>query len=259
MKNSLILLLLIPSIIFAQKPLSEKFYLFDAKMQGVSKIDSAAFLMRISKFADTLWQFDTYKALGPLTSSEQYRDADATMPSGVFTFYHPTGYIDSTGKVINGLLDGNWSYYNDSGKVLMQKTYAMGKLTKTRDFLKEEKEKTGKEKTEKDDSLEVRKFNRVEWESEYTGGLAGWKRYIEKNIRYPQRAISYQITGSIIVQFIINTEGKPTEATLFKSVEYSVDTEAKRIILASNKWKPAFQDGRRVKSYKRQPIVFNLK
>ena len=252
--SSIVLILLIQSVTtFAQKALKEQFFLFDSKMKGVSKADSAAFLLRISKLSDSLWQFDTYKALGPLTSSEQYRDEDGTLPAGVFTFYHPTGYVDSTGMVINGRLNGDWNFCNDTGKVIKQKTYAMGRLIKTRDLLQEEKEKKDTK-----DSAETGTFKKVEWESEYVGGPEGWRRFLNKNLRYPERAINNKIAGMVTVQFVITTEGKPIDVAIFKSVEYSIDREAMRIMLATPKWKPASQDGRLVKSYKRQPIIFSL-
>jgi len=44
---SIVLILLLLSItIFAQKALKEQFFLFDSKMKGVTKADSAAFLLR---------------------------------------------------------------------------------------------------------------------------------------------------------------------------------------------------------------------
>ena len=252
--RSIVLILLIQSVTtFAQKTLKEQFFLFDSKMKGVTKVDSAAFLLHVTKLSDSLWQFDTYRTLGPLTSSEQYRDEEAKIPEGRFTFYHPSGYIDSTGMVINGRLNGDWNYCNDSGKVIRQKTYSMGKLIKTRDLLQEEKENKDKK-----DSTATSTFNKVERESEFAGGLEGWKRYLNKNLRYPDRAMNNRITGMVAIQFVITTEGKPDNITIFKSVEYSLDTEAKRIILTAPKWKPATQDGRLVKSYKRQPIFFSL-
>jgi periplasmic protein TonB len=253
MKHTILfLILLIHSVLsFAQKGLKEQFYLFDSKMKGVTKADSAGFLMRVSKLSDSLWQFDTYKTLGPLTSSEQYRDENATLAEGLFTFYHATGYVDSTGRVINGRLNGDWNFCNDTGKVIKQKTYAMGKLLKTRDLLEEEKET--KDKTDKADTSTVK---RDESESEYVGGLPGWARYLNKNLRYPDRAMNYNMAGMVVVQFVVTTEGKTTDVAIFKSVEYSLDTEAMRMIIASPKWKPASQDGKLVKSYKRQPIIF---
>ncbi len=45
---------------------------------------------------------------------------------------------------------------------------------------------------------------------------------------------------------------------LYRSVEYSIDHEALRIIFISPDWTPAVQNGRNVKTYKKQPIIFRL-
>ena len=49
------------------------------------------------------------------------------------------------------------------------------------------------------------------------------------------------------------------EFFITKSIDYSLDAESMRMINALGKWKPAFQNGRNVKSYKIQPITFRLK
>jgi len=45
---------------------------------------------------------------------------------------------------------------------------------------------------------------------------------------------------------------------ILRSVEYSLDEEAIRIIKNSPKWRSAHQDGRLVKAYRRQPLTFQV-
>src|SRR5918993_2922526 len=215
MKHSFILIILFVKLTtcFAQKAVKEQFFLFDSRMNGVSKTDSAAFLMRVANFSDTLWQFDTYNIWGPLISSEQYLDREGSKAGGRFTFYHRTGYIDSTGMVVNGRLDGDWNFCNDTGKVIKQKTYASGRLIKTRDLLQEEKQTS--------DTAVTKTFNKTEVESEFIGGVGSWQRYLNKNLRYPERAMNSNITGKVVVQFMVTTEGRTMDVAIHKSVEYS--------------------------------------
>lgn len=253
-----ILLLINSATLIAQDKNKEEFYLFDSKMNGVVKPDSAGFLMRITKLADTLWQFDTYNTYGPLTSTEQYRDRDAKNATGRFTFYHPSGYMDSTGMLTDGLLNGDWNFCNDTGVFVKQKTYAMGKLLKVRDILQEARDKKLQEEKDKKEGKVADTSKRDEKESEFPGGVGSWARYLNKNFRYPERALQSNISGRVYVQFEVDTQGKTTDITIFKSVEYSLDQEAIRIMRESPKWKPAWQDGKVVKSYKRQPIIFQF-
>jgi len=64
--------------------------------------------------------------------------------------------------------------------------------------------------------------------------------------------------GDVRLKFIVETDGSITETEIDRSVEYSLDEEALRIINQSQKWIPASKDGRKVRSYKRQPINFRL-
>jgi len=101
-------------------------------------------------------------------------------------------------------------------------------------------------------------FTKVEIESEFPGGAKGWMRYLTENFTYPKAAVRKRIQGTVIVQFIVDKEGRVTEAEVIQSVHPLLDKEALRLIQESPKWKPAIQDGRKVKSYKKQPVVFQL-
>ncbi len=100
-------------------------------------------------------------------------------------------------------------------------------------------------------------FTKVEIESEYPGGPAAWQRYLNRNLRYPQDAIDNEIQGTVVVQFIVDKEGVVSEVQAISGPKELQD-EAVRVIKKSGKWTPAVQNGRQVKSYKKQPIVFRL-
>jgi protein TonB len=100
-------------------------------------------------------------------------------------------------------------------------------------------------------------FTKVEIESEYPGGASAWQRYLNRNLRYPQEAIDNEIQGAIVVQFIVDKEGLVSEVEVVSGPQ-ELRAEAIRVIKKSGKWTPAIQNGRQVKSYKKQPIVFRL-
>jgi protein TonB len=100
-------------------------------------------------------------------------------------------------------------------------------------------------------------FTKVEIESTYPGGAAAWQRYLNRNLRYPQDAIDNEIQGAVVVQFIVDKEGTVSEVEAISGPNELRD-EAVRVIKKSGKWTPAVQNGRQVKSYKKQPIVFRL-
>jgi protein TonB len=113
------------------------------------------------------------------------------------------------------------------------------------------------EAPKKDDEDWDKTFTKVEIESEYPGGAAAWQRYLNRNLRYPQEAIDNEVQGAVVVQFIVDREGNVSDVEAISGPQ-ELRAEAVRVIKKSGKWTPAVQNGRQVKSYKKQPIVFRL-
>ncbi|MGV3765311.1 MAG: energy transducer TonB [Chitinophagaceae bacterium] len=101
-------------------------------------------------------------------------------------------------------------------------------------------------------------FQKVEIESKYPGGPSAWARYLNRFLRYPDRAVEDGIQGTVVIQFIVDREGKVSEVTALNDPGGGLAEEAIRIIKKSGTWEPAIQNGRKVKSYKKQPITFKL-
>lgn len=115
------------------------------------------------------------------------------------------------------------------------------------------------EAPKKDDEDYDKTFTKVEIESEYPGGTAAWQRYLNKNFRYPDEAVNNEIQGTVVVQFIVDKEGNVSDVQAISGpTDGGLRDEAVRVIKKSGKWTPAVQNGRQVKSYKKQPIVFKL-
>jgi protein TonB len=100
-------------------------------------------------------------------------------------------------------------------------------------------------------------FTKVEIESEYPGGAAAWQRYLIKTLRYPQEAQDNEIQGTVVVQFIVDKAGMVSDVEAISGPK-ELREEAARVIKKSGQWTPAVQNGRQVKSYKKQPIQFRL-
>jgi protein TonB len=115
------------------------------------------------------------------------------------------------------------------------------------------------EAPKKDDEDYDKTFTKVEIESEFPGGAAAWLRYLNKNLRYPDDAVNNEIQGTVVVQFIVDKEGNVSDVQAISGPDNGgLREEAVRVIKKSGKWTPAVQNGRQVKSYKKQPIVFKL-
>ena len=98
---------------------------------------------------------------------------------------------------------------------------------------------------------------KVEIESEYPGGITAWQRFLNRNLHYPQEAVDNEIQGTVVVQFIVDKEGNVSDVEAVSGPP-ELKAEAVRVIKKSGKWTPAIQNGRKVKSYKKQPIGFRI-
>lgn len=226
-----------------KKSANEKFYLWKKDWTSTPKADSAAFMGIMKRTADTCWQLNIYNYAGPMISSEEFKDEQASVRHGEAFYYHASGYIDSTGRYLNGVPENDWNYCDDTGAIVLRKAYSGGKLIS-------EVPVSWKDSTREDS------VKHDEKESEFRGGSAGWQRYLIKHLEYPQRALNLGIKGKVVAQFVVDKEGKTNNIRLFKSVEYSIDETTIALIRDSPTWTPATMDGQVVKSYKRQPLIY---
>jgi protein TonB len=100
-------------------------------------------------------------------------------------------------------------------------------------------------------------FRKVEVESNYPGGMNAWMRYLIKTLHYPEKVVEQMIQGTVMVEFIVDASGTVSKVEAISGPEELKD-EAVRVIRKSGKWTPAIQNGREVRSYKKQGIVFRL-
>jgi len=250
----LLLSIVLTHAAFCQKKTKpeEAFYMLDENMKATSQ-EKAVHFIHVFKIHDSCWQFDTYNIFGPIISSGQYKTDKGTGAAGMFCYYNKKGKMDSSGNYLNGFQDGSWYFINDTGHYYLQKDYAAGKLISVKDILKIDSVKTQMEKT----AVKLA-TDETETEADFVGGQSRWIYYLGKNMKYPERALKANKQGTVIVQFVIDPEGNVILPEIVKSVEYSIDQEALRLIKNSPTWTPAVQNGKNVKAYKMQPITFKF-
>lgn len=101
-------------------------------------------------------------------------------------------------------------------------------------------------------------FTKTEVEATFPGGAAAWKDYLQRNIRYPARAIDKRIEGTVLVQFIVCKDGTLCDIQAVSGPEELRET-AVDLIKKTPNWIPATQNGRVVRAYKKQVITFRLR
>ncbi|MET0299332.1 MAG: TonB family protein, partial [Flavitalea sp.] len=102
-------------------------------------------------------------------------------------------------------------------------------------------------------------FTKVEIDAQYPGGTSAWFRFLNKNLanQYPEDAVENGIQGTVVVQFIVDREGAVSDVRILSGPK-ELQEAAIKVIKKSGKWEPGIQNGRKVPSYKKQPIVFKL-
>jgi len=101
-------------------------------------------------------------------------------------------------------------------------------------------------------------YDVVEIQPSPAGGMAGWNKYLSENLRYPPDAQRKGIEGTVIVAFVVNTDGTTTDIEILRSVGGGCDEEVIRIVQGSPKWTPGMQRGTPVRTRMRLPLRFML-
>jgi protein TonB len=100
-------------------------------------------------------------------------------------------------------------------------------------------------------------YLKVEIESYFPGGTKGWLQYLGAHVSYPPKAVRKRIEGTVLLQFIVDKDGSVYNLQALSGDPILIEA-ALKAMKDTPKWIPAVQNGKNVKSYKKQPIVFRL-
>ncbi len=93
---------------------------------------------------------------------------------------------------------------------------------------------------------------------EFPGGTKALLDSIAKNLKYPPKAIDSRTEGRVILQFVIDKQGKVTDVQVMRGVTPELDQAAIDVVRSLPDWKPGMQDGKPVNVKYTMPIVFKL-
>jgi periplasmic protein TonB len=102
-------------------------------------------------------------------------------------------------------------------------------------------------------------FTKVEVEAHYPGGDSAWNEFVGKNLDYPYDARVNLIQGTVVAQFIVGADGNISHVHAISGpAKGGLREEVVRVVKLSGKWVPAIQNGHKIRSYKKVPLVFRL-
>ena len=106
------------------------------------------------------------------------------------------------------------------------------------------------------DKNEVHSQNVVEVRPEYPGGIERFYKLIGANFRVPSD--KNFVPGKVYVEFVIEKDGTVSDIKVRRHLGFGTDKEAIRVLNLSEKWKPAEQDGKKVRCRYSLPIAIML-
>jgi TonB family protein len=92
----------------------------------------------------------------------------------------------------------------------------------------------------------------------YPGGVTNFYKYLSKKIHYPDKDKENNVTGVVLLSFVVERDGKVTTVKVLKHVSADIDAEAVRVMKASPPWIPGSAFGRPERVWYSIPIGFSL-
>jgi periplasmic protein TonB len=98
----------------------------------------------------------------------------------------------------------------------------------------------------------------IEIMPEFPGGPETFMEYLNKELHYPENCRKDSVTGVVLVDFVIEKDGKVSNVKAQYQVHPDLDAEAIRVIQNSPKWIPGTQMGKPIRVTYSIPIRFTL-
>jgi len=88
-------------------------------------------------------------------------------------------------------------------------------------------------------------------------GNENFNSYLKKNLKWPDKT-GADVQGKVIVTFVIERDGRLTNAKVIKSLSPAFDNEALRVINSSPKWRPGTISGKAVRVQYTVAVPFQI-
>ncbi len=94
---------------------------------------------------------------------------------------------------------------------------------------------------------------------QFPGGEREMLRFIKNNLHYPAAAQENGIQGTVLLNFVVDRDGKITNLKVIKGIGFGCDEESIRVLQKMPLWSPGKQKGQAVLVSFTMPIRFVLK
>lgn len=102
-------------------------------------------------------------------------------------------------------------------------------------------------------------FIKVEEMPTFQGGdISTFRAWVQKKVNYPQIALENNISGRVLLMFVVERDGSLTGIQVLQSPDSSLSDEAIRVLKTSPKWKPGKQRNKPVRVKYTLPVDFRI-
>lgn len=105
---------------------------------------------------------------------------------------------------------------------------------------------------------EAKVYNVVEQMPSFPGGDAALQKYVATHIKYPQDALDQEISGQVVLKFVVKEDGSVGDVQVLKPLHKSCDQEAIRVVKSLPRFIPGKQQGKAVPVWFTFPIRFTI-
>ena len=89
-------------------------------------------------------------------------------------------------------------------------------------------------------------------------GYDAFYAYIYDRLKIPHHLLDQKIDAKIIVSFVVDTDGSLTDVQVLKGFDQKLEEQVVKLLEESPAWKPAWQQGRKVKMRLQLPVVIKV-
>lgn len=101
-------------------------------------------------------------------------------------------------------------------------------------------------------------LEKAEMMPEFPGGEQAMIKFVSENVQYPEEAKEKEISGRVLVGFIVEKDGSISDVKVVKGIGGGCDEEAVRVVKAMPQWKPGKEKGKPVRVSYMMPFTFKL-
>ncbi|MBP5516090.1 MAG: energy transducer TonB [Bacteroidales bacterium] len=92
----------------------------------------------------------------------------------------------------------------------------------------------------------------------FPGGETALYKYLGSNIKYPELARNNNITGTVVVKFVVEKDGRVSNVSVLRDIGGGCGKEAMRVVGSMPKWTAGEKKGKKVRSFFTLPVQFEL-